>query len=87
MCGLNALHSLFFLCLRGIEQQVLAVLCVFHYNEFPVHTLSSEENIYSVTDCLVIVNGILLEMSLEISLEINSNVKTKVCVIYSCSVI
>lgn len=37
-----------------MQQQVLAVLCVFHHNEFPVHTPSSEGNIYSFSDSLVI---------------------------------
>lgn len=84
MCGLNA-HLCVLVCsafpVFPVPEGNRAAGVGSLLNEFPVHTLSSEGNISSVTDCLVIVNGILLEMCLEISLEINSNVKTKVCFI------
>lgn len=54
LCSVFLVLLFFFLCRRGVQQQVLAVLCVFHHNEFPVHTPSSEGNIYSFSDSLVI---------------------------------
>lgn len=55
-CALYSLFFFFFLHLpegSGVERQVLAVLCVFLHNEFPVHAVSSKGNIHSVSDSLV----------------------------------